>query len=301
MWSAVETGVMAGVIPGSVGAALVEGEQRLRYSEVIRPRRHAELLLEAVLNVDRTSLYLRACESFGKAESDRFGSLLRRREAGEPVQYIVGWAPFFGRRFQVGRGVFIPRFETEVLVERFLKVFAEDEAVVRHVEVLDLCCGCGVIGLTVAAEVEHARVTLIDVSDTALEFCRHNSRALGVDGCVNIVRMNALDEFPDEWHSRFHYVLGNPPYVPRGEIEGLPRDVRDGEPHEALTDEDDGLTFYRRWVETVPPLLAPGGRFFAECGDGSAGSVRELLEGGFIDLNTVEDLDGMERVVEGRV
>ena len=292
---------MAGVIPGSVGAALVEGEQRLRYSEVIRPRRHAELLLEAVLNVDRTDLYLRAGEPFGKAESDRFGSLLRRREVGEPVQYIVGWAPFFGRRFQVGRGVFIPRFETEVLIERFLKVYAEDEAVVRPVEILDLCCGCGVIGLTVAVEVEHVRVTLVDVSESALEFCRRNSRALGVDGRVNIVRMDALDEFPDEWQSRFHYVLANPPYVPRVEVEGLPRDVRDGEPHEALTDEDDGLTFYRRWAETVPPLLVSGGRFLAECGDGSAGSVRELLEGGFKELNTVEDLDGMERVVEGRV
>ncbi len=287
------------VVPGSIGAALIEGEQRLHYADVIRPRRHTELLLEEVLNADRTELYLRACDQMSRSQSDRFQSLLLRREAYEPVQYIVGWAPFYGRRFHISEGVFIPRFETEILIERFMEALAEDRPTEHSVEVLDICCGSGVIGLTVAAEVRRARVTMVDLSEAAVECSRRNARELKVENSVNIIKMDALEYPPLEWYGRFRYILANPPYIPTGELDDLPRDVREGEPREALTDDNDGLTFYRRWTRTLPPIITPGGRLIVECGDHAAESVSDIMSEAFKDITTTLDLDGMERVVDG--
>ena len=287
------------VVPGSIGAALIEGEQRLHYADVIRPRRHTELLLEEVLNADRTELYLRTCDQMSRSQSDRFQSLLMRREAHEPVQYIVGWAPFYGRRFHINEGVFIPRFETEILIERFLEALAEDRPKGHTIEILDLCCGSGVIGLTVAAEVVRTRVTMIDISEAAVECSRHNARELKVESSVNISRMDALEYPPLEWCGRFRYILANPPYIPTDELDDLPRDVREGEPHEALTDGNDGLTFYRRWMKTLPPVTTPGGRLIVECGDCAAESVVTIMSEAFRNISITKDLGGMERLVDG--
>ena len=288
------------VIPGSIGELLFEAEQRLGYADVLRPRRHAELLVETATGLDRVQLYLNAGQEVNNKQISLFQSLLKRREAGEPIQYITGWAPFFDRKFQVGEGVFIPRFETEILIERFLQVVAGDDAGERSIEILDLCCGSGIIGLTVAAELPNSHVTLLDVSETALRYCARNAEILGVMNRTDILHWNALDDLPGEWSGRFSHVLANPPYVPFVDVAKLPKDVRDGEPRPALTDGSDGLTFYRRWIETIPPVMrSQGNRVLFECGDNAAEEVCAILAPVFEDVSTVKDLDGMERVVEG--
>jgi len=288
------------VIPGTIGAALIEGEQRLLYADVIRPRRHAELLLESVLKINRTELYLQAGQPVGSESLERFYKFLSRRETGEPVQYIVGWAPFYGRRFRVGKGVFIPRFETEVLVERVLTKIKTDHLTTAPLEILDLCCGCGVIGLTIASELPSVRATLIDESDTALEYADYNADSLDVSDRVEITRCNTFETPPVSWQRRFDYILANPPYIPINEVTGLPRDVRDGEPREALTDFGDGLKYYKHWVKSLPGIIKQNGWFFVECGDRAAGSVVKVLTKAFKDIEVTVDLNGIERVVEGR-
>jgi release factor glutamine methyltransferase len=287
------------VIPGSIGAALLDGEQRLHYADVIRPRRHAELLLESVLNIDRTELYLRSREQLGEIEQKKFRDLLVRREAGEPVQYIVGWAPFFGRRFQIFSGVFIPRFETETIIEQLVQLVTSQPDSNHQPVLLDLCCGCGVIGLTAALEVRHSRVVMIDSSEKAIENAVTNRREQNLADRVEIIKLDALDEFPRAWHGRFDFVLANPPYIPVAEMASLPKDVREGEPRAVLTDEGDGLSFYRRWCETVPQVLAPGGRLIVECGDNAAPAVVGMLAPAFDDVTAARDINGMERVVTG--
>ena len=288
------------VIPGSVGAALLDGEQRLHYADVIRPRRHVELLLEAVLNIDRTELYLRSGEQLGEIELKKFRDLLARRESGEPVQYIVGWAPFFGRRFHIHSGVFIPRFETETIIEQLLQIITLQPTCNHPPTMLDLCCGSGVIGLTATLEVQHSHVVMIDSSEKATENAVTNSREQKLADRVEIIKLDALDEFPRAWHGRFDFVLANPPYILVTEMAKLPRDVREGEPRATLTDEGDGLSFYRRWCETVPQILAPGGRLIVECGDDAAPAVVGILAQAFADVTSSRDINGMERVVTCR-
>ncbi len=299
MISSEEIAADLNVVPGSIGASLLEGEQRLHYAGVIRPRRHTELLLEKVMGVDRTELYLRARDPISPEQSAHFRSLLARREAGEPVQYIVGWAPFYGRKFYIGEGVFIPRFETETVIERFLTALAEDRPAERPVEVLDLCCGSGVVGLTAAAEAPGVRVTLIDLSETAIECTNRNARELKVENCVEIIKRDALSDPPRRWRGRFRYILANPPYIPLAGLDDLPRDVRDGEPRHALTDRADGLSFYRRWMQTLPAIMIPHGRLIVECGDNTARSVMNILQASFKDVMATRDMNGMERAVEG--
>lgn len=289
------------VIPCSIGSALIEGEQRLRYADVIRPRRHAELLLEKALGRDRTELYLSAGESISVQVYDKFIEFIQRREAGEPVQYIVGWAPFFGRKFTVGDGVFIPRFETETIIEQLLFDYNKNYPHEDTIEILDLCSGCGVIGLTVAAEIANANVTLVDSSKTAIQYIKLNAGNLNVEDRVKLIQADALTEFPASWNGLYHYVLGNPPYIPVNEIHTLPPDVRNGEPRQALTDEGDGMSFYARWIHTIPPVLKEGGKLYVECGDGKASSVANVFNNAFENLIVSKDLSGMERVVEGVV
>lgn len=296
------------LIQTTISSALLDGESRLADAGfVLRPRRHAELLLEAALGVDRTTLYLRARDIIPPDAGESYEALLARRLGGEPVQHVVGWAPFYGRQFAVGRGVFIPRFDSELLVP-----IAIEHAAAIHparlarggngapVEMLDLCCGCGAIGLSAAAELPFVRITLADNDRIALRFSAANTQALGLASHASVVCWDALGEPPDEWRGRFDIIAANPPYIPEAEIARLHPDVRDGEPPAALTDGGDGLIFYRRWSETAPMMLKRGGLFIAEVGDGAAGKVQSLLKGSFESVTVRNDLSGNPRAVVGR-
>ena len=287
------------VIPGSIGAALLDGEQRLHYADVIRPRRHTELLLEAVLGVDRTELYLRSNEQLSAIQKQQYSELLFRRESGEPVQYIVGWAPFYGRRFRINKGVFIPRFETETVIEVLMQNLDTERFTDRDLRILDLCCGCGVIGLTAALEIPPAQITLVDNSDEALQCAELNAREMELKNRIEIIKLDVLDEFPTGWFDRFHFVVANPPYIPVCDFVSLPTDVRNGEPRVALTDDSDGLGFYKRWVDTVPSIIRKGGRLIVECGDYAADAVAEILSKALADIIITSDINGTKRVISG--
>ncbi len=254
------------------------------------------MLLEAALGVDRTALYLMAQEQIPPNALEAYDLLLARRLTGEPVQHIVGWAPFFGRKFIVGKGVFIPRFDSEIIVEKALERVGGRSG--EALEILDLCCGCGAIGLTLAAELPQSRVTLADNDLEALRYTTANICALGLNERAAPVNWDALTSPPAEWFARFDLVVANPPYIPLHEVDGLHPDVRDGEPHAALTDGGDGLTFYRKWAETVPLILKPGGVFLTEIGDGLAESVLAILADNFVSLKAWNDLSGCPRMIE---
>jgi release factor glutamine methyltransferase len=320
----------------TIGAALADGEHRLAAAGfVLKPRRHAELLLESAMNLDRTELYLRAMDPIPPASRQRLDELLTRREAGEPVQYIVGWTPFYGHRFLVGPGVFIPRFDSEILIERALEILSPTipthslihsfthslidsftHSLIHssthplihsfthsHIDsfthsLLDICCGCGAFGLSIAAELANSRVVLSDISETALEYTARNALKMLLNNRIETVNWDALGDPPAEWIGRFDLIVANPPYIPAADLAGLHPDVRDHEPREALTDGGDGLSFYRRWAQTLPPLLNPGGRLLIEIGDTAARDVIKILSSSFARLTTHRDLNGVERVVE---
>ncbi|MEY8259453.1 peptide chain release factor N(5)-glutamine methyltransferase [Oscillospiraceae bacterium 50-60] len=222
-------------------------------------------------------------------------SLVDRRLAGEPVAYLIGEWEFYGLPLDISRDVLIPRPDTEVLAEeaiRYCKTLGE-------CRVLDLCAGSGCVGLAVGAQVPQAKVMLGEISDAALKICRQNIRRNGLSGRVVPLRMDALDK-PDKTLGEFQCIVSNPPYIPRGDIDGLDGSVRDYEPRLALDGGEDGLDFYRAVAEKWRDCLITGGRLYFEVGIGQADQVLRIMRSqGFGNIQIVKDTHEIPRVVFG--
>jgi release factor glutamine methyltransferase len=258
------------------------------------PRLDVELLLGKVLGVSRVQLIIDADRPLGKEELGAYRALHSRRRAGEPVAYLLGYREFYGRRFNVDARVLIPRPDTEALVEEAL---ARTQPLYLSARVLDLCTGSGCVAVSIARERPTMRVVASDVSADALAVARENALRLGA---VNVAFVES-DLFAAFGQARpFDLVTANPPYVPSGEVPTLAADIKDFEPHLALTAGPDGLEVARRIARDAPRFLTAGGAIALEVGAGQAGDVKDILAAaGFVDVRTRKDLGGHERVVSG--
>ena len=239
----------------------------------------------------RSALRRRGDDPLPGEALSRLDGWLSRRLTGEPLQYVLGRAAFMGHDFLCDKRALIPRFDTETLVDRALQDMRGRPAPA----VLDMCCGTGCIGLSVALARPDARVTLCDVSGEALDLTRENADRLGA--AVTILRG---DLFAPVAGRTFDYILCNPPYLTEDDMAALQAEVR-FEPALALYGGGDGLSFYRRVAAEAPACLTEGGTLFLEVGLGQAESVRGLLSGSeFSDFEIIRDLNGAERVVRAR-
>lgn len=256
------------------------------------PRLDAELLLAHALSCDRVRLYLDFDKPLGAAELAAFRELVRRRAEGEPVAYLTGVKEFHGRRFRVDARVLVPRPETELLLEAALPALPEGGAA------LDLCTGSGALAVTLALERPGARVTATDLSAEALEVAAANAAALGAE--VELLRGDLFAALPAP-PPRFDVVVTNPPYVPSGEWEGLPREVR-REPRLALDGGPDGLRLLSRIAAEAPRFLVPGGLLVAEMHESHVEALPRLCrEAGFASAEARRDLAGLPRLVVARL
>jgi release factor glutamine methyltransferase len=245
------------------------------------PRLDAEVLLASVLGVDRTTLFLDPSRGLTPDEAGAFRDLVLRRQAREPVAYLVGSRGFRHLDLAVDPRVLVPRPETEHLVEAALDLPS-------GVRVVDVGTGSGAVALALKDERPDLTVTGTDVSEGALEVARANALRLGLD--VEFVLGDLLAGLACD------AVVSNPPYVADGDP--LPDDVARHEPDVALYAGPDGLAVYRR---LVPAARAAGARCVAvEVGLGQAEAVAELLRaGGFAHVTITADLAGIDRVVTG--
>lgn len=228
----------------------------------------------------------------------RFRELLDRRLAGEPVAYILGEWEFYSLTLDVSRDVLIPRPDTETLVDRGILAVRD---LPEGAWVLDLCAGSGCVGLAVASKCPQVKVILAEWSEDALRVCRQNIRRCALEGQVSQARVNAL-EAPPRLFQDFDVILCNPPYIPTGDLEGLDPSVREYEPWIALDGGVDGLDFYRAIAERWRCALRSGGRLIFEVGFDQAPAVEYIMaRQGYTNIDTVQDLGGHWRVVEGRV
>jgi release factor glutamine methyltransferase len=272
----------AGVAPATVGDALAAGAARLTAAGVDTPRLDAELLLGEALGVGRERLVIDRDVVLGRDAADRFESLLVRREAREPVAYILGRRAFRRLELAVDRRVLIPRPETELLVKVGLEVPAGSR-------VVDVGTGSGAVALALKDERPDLVVRGVDFSTDALEVARANASALGLDvefGCGDL-----LDGVSD-----VDAVLANLPYV--AVAAELPPEITRYEPARALFAGPDGLDVVRRLVGLV---AGPGVALLAlEIGPEQATEVSQLLwDAGFAEVAVRHDLAGLERVVVG--
>lgn len=221
-------------------------------------------------------------------------SFAERRANGEPLQYIIGHVEFLGLVINVGKGVLIPRPETELLVEETIKIL---RSVITHhalrITILDLCTGSGCIALAMAKHLPEVFVYGIDQSDVALSYARKNALLNGI-GNVSFL---SGDLFAPVEGMRFDAIVSNPPYVKRGDIQTLQREVREHEPLEALDGGEDGLIFYRRILKHAPEYLKENGLIILEIGFEQADDVLLIAnKSGFGRVGFIKDYSGIERI-----
>lgn len=258
-----------------------------RYGE--REARSIALLVAATLSGLPESAFL--TDPDAELPLDGLDPLLEELAAGRPVQYVLGEASFFGRRFAVREGVLIPRPETEELVAWVLEELPPDAAI------LDVGCGSGCIALTLAAERPQGRVTALDISAAALAVTAENARTLGLQ--PELVQGDILhpEELPEI--GPFDAIVSNPPYVPARDRAAMAPHVRDYEPAEALfVPDDDPLRFYRAIARAARRLLRPGGALYFEIYHEAGEALQRLLEAeGCTEVRLRRDLFGKMRMV----
>lgn len=251
--------------------AIQLGSARLENAGVESPRLNAELLVGDVLRIHRLSLIL---DSRRELTTEQFLALeehLRRREAREPVQHILGTAEFYGREFRVNRHVLVPRPETELLAEWTLQTLAASS--VEAPCLLDFGTGSGCLAITLAQERSTASVHAVDISAEALAVAKANASSL-----KSPVTFHLGDGFAAlPGGLKFDGIVSNPPYIPSREIAGLDPEVRDHDPLLALDGGADGLEFYRRLATEAPAWLKPGGWLALEFGDGQAADLLKIF------------------------
>ncbi|HUO80182.1 MAG TPA: peptide chain release factor N(5)-glutamine methyltransferase [Steroidobacteraceae bacterium] len=273
-----------------IGAALALAARRLAAASG-SPRLDAELLLAAVLGVDRGRLGALGDRPLGAAEAGAFEALLARRERGESVAYLLGRREFWTLTLEVGPGVLVPRPETELIVEIALAALAGRPAPA----VLDLGTGSGAIGLAIARERPDAAVDLVDASAAALAIAERNRAGLGLGN----VRLLAGDWFGAVPGRRYDLIAANPPYLAADDPH-LGSAELGHEPALALVAGPSGLEALAAIGAAAPAHLVPGGRLVLEHGATQGAAVRALLAGaGFVAVATRRDLAGHERATAG--
>lgn len=225
-------------------------------------------------------------------ELERIDDIVKRRESGEPLQYILGETEFMGLRFRVTPDTLIPRADTETLAEAAAEYIGNNRA-----RVLDIGTGSGCIGISIAKLCCGAEVTLLDISAAALKIAEKNAEDNGV--YVKLLRCDILNEMPE---GKYDVIVSNPPYIRTDVIDSLDATVREYEPLSALDGGGDGLMFYRRITELAPLMLANGGLLAYEIGYDQGAVVTGLLaESGFCEVKLIKDPCGNDRVVIGRL
>ena len=254
------------------------------------PRLEIEWLLCALLDCNRIDIYLRFEEPLSKQQLKKLKTWISRRIKKEPFQYITGSCDFYGRDFIVNPNVLIPRPETERLIDIALnRLYNSSE-----LRILEVGTGSGCIAVTLGLEIPNSYIYAVDISPNALEVANINKQRQKAEN-VNFLEMDILKFIPDE---TFDCLISNPPYIPKEELKVLMKDVKDYEPLIALTDNSDGLIFYKKFADIASNIIKPGGYIILEVGlkDHPKLVSRLFSELGY-ETQLEKDFNGDDRVI----
>lgn len=255
-----------------------------------------ELMLTTILNRSRAELYIDRPE-LTAAQLGQLHIMKERRQAQEPLQYILGSTEFVDVKLKVDSRVLIPRPETEILVEQVLFTMAR-EFHQTEFKVLDIGTGSGNIAISLAQKIAGLKVWAIDASADALEVARNNARLNHVAHQIDFAHID-VREFCKNYadaENRFDIIVSNPPYIKRADLAALPVDVRQ-EPRMALDGGEDGLDFYRTIIAHAKKFLKPDGILACEFGDGQEIELQALLnQNGFTRIEFINDYTQTPRI-----
>lgn len=262
------------------------GEARLREGKCLDPRLDAELLFSYMVGKDKAWIFLHYGDELDEKTCDEFFRLVDIRAQGLPLQHITGSQEFMGLNFKVNENVLIPRQDTEILVEKALDLIEDKNRRKRKLQILDLCCGSGIIAISLAHYLTRRRIKTnilaSDISKEALLLAQENSIGNKVARQIRFIEGDLFSPFPKNRRGKgklqFDFILSNPPYIPSNDISTLMVEVRDHEPLIALDGGPDGLDFYRRILGEAHHYLAKGGIIIFEIGYNQGEALAGLVE-----------------------
>lgn len=283
-----EPGAQAGE-PRTAGEMLARARAFLARKGVEAPEREAEHLVAHALGLDRLHLFLSLDRPLEREEIQRGRELVARRGKREPTAYVLGKREFYGREFEVGPGVLVPRPESELLIDRARALLADRTAP----RIADIGSGSGCLAITLALELPESRVSAVEIAPRALEYARRNAQRHAAE--VQFHLGDALAPLAGS----FDLIVSNPPYVDPAERAQLAPEVREHEPPEALFAPAGDLDHWaRRLLREGPALLAPGGWLLIELGHDQGPRVAGWPEVQGLAYRTWRDFERIERVLE---
>jgi len=265
------------------------GTEILKKNKIESPQLEVEILLSFLLGIDRYRIYtdkLKVDRSF----VSKFFKLIEKRRKGFPIQYITKKVNFFDSEFKIEKGVFIPRPETELLVEKIIQIYMEN-FYPEKVKILDIGTGCGNIAICLAKNIKNCYIKGTDISKKALRLAEENAILNGVKGKVEFKYSNIFSNIDEI----FDIIVSNPPYVSETEYKNLSKEVKN-EPKKALIAGKDGLKIIKKILNKAFYFLRKNGFLILEIGKGQ----KEMIEN--MSLNRIEILDflsdysGIERI-----
>ncbi|MCP4650230.1 MAG: peptide chain release factor N(5)-glutamine methyltransferase [PVC group bacterium] len=272
-------------------------------SGIVSSRQEAELLLSFLLDCSRGELYTDREHIISAEIAESFKDFVTKRCLRTPLQYLTKETYFYGLKLAIDEGVFIPRPETEMLVERVINIINENFS--RPVRILELCTGSGNIAVALTKNLADCTIVATDINRYALETARDNAENQGVAQRICFLQGDLFSALkinetgiPAE---TFDIIIANPPYIVRQECSDLPPEVC-CEPRNALDGGDDGLMFYRSILAGCAVYLRPSGFIAFECGDKQSAQIGELVQHNrvFECLELFSDLNGISRFVSAR-
>lgn len=278
---------------------LRKAKEFLANSEIDDADREAESIIAHCLGIDRLLLY-RDNPEMRDATIFEIDELLKRRARREPLQYILGYTEFHGLKIKVGRGVLVPRPETELLVEEAVKILKKYALRIMKFKVLDLCTGSGCIALALAKEFPEAEIYGTDTSEVAIEYAVENAVINDVRN-VTFLKGSLFEPLRSTAQILpvvFDLIVSNPPYIKRDDMKHLQPEIRAWEPAEALDGGEDGLDYYRIMIPEARFYLRENGSLILEIGVGPAKDIKEMAgNAGFRSVSLVNDYAGIERIL----
>lgn len=261
-----------------------------------RDHNAGEILLQHLLDKNRSQLLASLQEPVHVQIQKRFKKAVKLHAAGKPVQYIIGYEMFYGRRFLVNEHVLIPRPETEELVLGTLQRIQVAHQTRLNQKLVDVGTGSGIIAVTMKLENPSLQVTATDISSQALEIANKNASQLQAD--VTFYQGDLCMPLIDR-NETFDIVLSNPPYIPEGDAKLLSTVVKDHEPSQALFGGEDGLLYYRRIVDQLPKIIKENGLIVFEIGAEQGKQVETILQAVFPNssIEIVQDINEKDRFV----
>ena len=294
--------------------ALKKAVSMFEAAGIENPRNDAMLLMESFGGIDRAHILAEGSRQMGPDEERVFFAACEKRSSRIPLQHILGEVWFCGFPFRVNGDVLIPRQETELLVEKAVKILPalkgkadmptgtggiEEALPSPSLRVLDLCCGSGAIAVSLKKMVPDIDCYASDISPKALDVARENAALNGAG--IAFVQGDLLAPFREGDYKPFDLIISNPPYIPSGDIPLLEKEVRDHDPRLALDGGEDGLDIYRRIARELGEsgkLLSRSGALLMEMGCDQAQAVTEIFaRAGYPGGEVIKDLSGLDRIL----